>query len=169
MRIPLVEARDQRADDVVQMIITEFNRHYPNQKGVDNFVILSNKASDNRLSLRLEDVPLGVALDSVAHGLGLRVFIKDSKIALIDARLIEETDTVLQLSPEVLEGLGIKRPITAEALADAIRKWKIFVDLDVNIQFDPKQEYAKIHMAYAESIKLHAILDLFKRGLRRHQ
>lgn len=153
MRIPLVEARDQRADDVVKLIIAEFNRQYPSQRGVDNFVILSNTASDNRLSLRLEDVPLGVALDSVAHGLGLRVFIKDSKIALIDGRLIEETDTVLQLSPEVLEGLGIARPITAEALADAIRKWKILVDLDANIQFDPKQEYVRIHMAYAESIK----------------
>jgi hypothetical protein len=166
MRLPLIEAKNKSAEEVLELIITEFRREHPKESGIDSFIILSHRSSDNHISLKLNNVPLGVALESVAHGLGLRVFIKDSRIAMIDSRLIEEIDTVIHLSNDVLKGLGLERPLSATAIADAIRKWKIFVDLNANIQFDDQQEYAKIHMTYAEAQKLQTMIELFNRGLR---
>lgn len=164
--IPRIDVRGQTAADAIESIQTQYKKTYPSSAIYDSSIICSDYSAKKHISLSLTNVPLEVALNTVAESLGLRAYYKENKFILIEDNQIQDTYFAARMTDDVIEGLNITRPLSQENLVNALHKAKIDISYNNEIRFDVKQEFVRIQISYDESQKLKALFELLNRGMR---
>jgi len=164
--IPLIDIREQKAHEVIEQILSEFKQLYPADVIYDSFLISSDYAAEKRITLHLKNVPLEVALNAVADSLALRIFYKDRKLILLDEARIAETYFAAPLTAEVVSGLKLSKPISAQQLAATLKELRIDLPDNPEITFDEQQTFVRIRVRRDEAKLLDALFQLFNRGVK---